>query len=611
MNKGPMISADWIHRFLHRALCGPCVSQGDTVEAQEEVRVSAEDTEPTSADGLHAKVAQERPLQLDSEEKASSIRKEFDFVQVSSIRSSAESLVTHEQSEMTPLSTYSVQSDTEVVKTTVEEVYDYYNPSLMEVSERDVYDAVLSTNRRRVSVGKSTYFARQNSPSSEDELSQTLSLEEQGNDGFSKVVVTHWGVLVAKALWCRTSAQGQENQRSKLGLVAMTHQSSIGNVGKQRAKSAAARAVLLATRRAKLVVNQLGELVKRVGSETTDIFDHKWKEDALSFLFSADSVDTLMILAKGVGKLLAEQPTLVEAELPCKVFGDIHGQLRDLLLLFHAFGMPGKDPKQHFVFNGDFVDRGEHQLEVIGVLFALKMAMPKNVWLVRGNHEEKQMNRRYGFSDHCEERVGEELGQKMFSLMQNAFDLLPLACRIDGRLLVVHGGIGDGRWTLEDVLNVKRPLSSDAIYASENKWIFNILWSDPIEEDDVTRNSSAVFGVHGSPRASTALQFGWNVTKTFCALNGLDLVIRSHQCKMEGHGFDVMHEDMLIRVFSARDYEDYGNDCSIMNIASSVPGGAPTIRAQVLSSLTKNKRQRRRSSKKTEPLKIEAAGGAS
>jgi len=398
-------------------------------------------------------------------------------------------------------------------------------------------------------------------------------------------------VMVAKALWCRMSAQGQEKQRSKFGLTAVTHQSSI-----RGHQTSARRAVILATRRAKLVVNQLCELVKRVGSQTTDVFDHKWKEDVLSFLFSADSVDTLMILANGAGKLLAEQPTLVEAKLPCKVFGDIHGQLRDLLLLFHAFGMPGTDPGQHFVFNGDFVDRGKHQLEVIGVLFALKMTMPQNVWLVRGNHEERQMNRRYGFSDHCEERVGRDYGRKIFSLMQKAFDLLPLACLIDGRLLVVHGGIGDGKWTLRDVLNVTRPLSSDAIYAGDNKWIFNILWSDPIEDDAVTRNDSAVFGVHGSPRASTAVQFGWNVTKTFCALNGLDLVIRSHQCKVEGHGFDVMHENMLVRIFSARDYDDYGNDCAVLNIASSAPEGVPAIRPQVLCSLTKTREQRHRSS---------------
>ena len=47
--------------------------------------------------------------------------------------------------------------------------------------------------------------------------------------------------------------------------------------------------------------------------------------------------------------------------------GDIHGQLRDLLLFFHAFGLPTKSGPR-FVFNGDFVDRGAHQLEAPSLL---------------------------------------------------------------------------------------------------------------------------------------------------------------------------------------------------------------------------------------------------
>jgi hypothetical protein len=101
--------------------------------------------------------------------------------------------------------------------------------------------------------------------------------------------------------------------------------------------------------------------------------------------------------------------------------------------------------------------------------------------------------------------------------------------------------------------------------------VWNILWSDPIE-DDQQADQRGVFGVHPSPRSSTGLfKFGWNVTKTFCAANGLGLIIRSHQSKEGSLGFSLMHDRMLIRVFSARDYEEHGNDGAVILVSELHP----------------------------------------
>ena len=59
----------------------------------------------------------------------------------------------------------------------------------------------------------------------------------------------------------------------------------------------------------------------------------------------------------------------VSIPAPARLFGDIHGQLKELLRLFHAFGIPthrkGDVHMTNYVFIGDFVDRGPHSLEVL------------------------------------------------------------------------------------------------------------------------------------------------------------------------------------------------------------------------------------------------------
>lgn len=53
------------------------------------------------------------------------------------------------------------------------------------------------------------------------------------------------------------------------------------------------------------------------------------------------------------------------------VVGDIHGQLQDLFSIFTINGLPC--PQNHYIFNGDFVDRGPCGAEVLLTLCAFKV----------------------------------------------------------------------------------------------------------------------------------------------------------------------------------------------------------------------------------------------
>ena len=80
--------------------------------------------------------------------------------------------------------------------------------------------------------------------------------------------------------------------------------------------------------------------------------------------------ESIVSLAAAVKRVVAAQPTLVHVHPPAKVFGDVHGQLRDLLLLFREFGAPwnrtGDIELCEYVFNGDWIDRGRHPLSTAG-----------------------------------------------------------------------------------------------------------------------------------------------------------------------------------------------------------------------------------------------------
>jgi serine/threonine-protein phosphatase 5 len=72
------------------------------------------------------------------------------------------------------------------------------------------------------------------------------------------------------------------------------------------------------------------------------------------------------------------------------VVGDTHGQFTDLLTIFRLGGMPS--PSNVYLFNGDYVDRGPQDVEVLLTLYSIALAHPGSVYFNRGNHEQRHMN---------------------------------------------------------------------------------------------------------------------------------------------------------------------------------------------------------------------------
>lgn len=121
---------------------------------------------------------------------------------------------------------------------------------------------------------------------------------------------------------------------------------------------------------------------------------------------------------------------------PVIIVGDIHGQYYDLVKLLEL-GDFAQNPKQKYLFLGDFVDRGTFGVEVVTLLYALKVNYPKRVFFLRGNHECRNMTTHMNFRLE----VLSKFDQETYDLLMDSFDMLPLACIVNNKLLVVHGGI--------------------------------------------------------------------------------------------------------------------------------------------------------------------------
>lgn len=256
-------------------------------------------------------------------------------------------------------------------------------------------------------------------------------------------------------------------------------------------------------------------------------------------------------------EVVSAQPIVVAVESPAKIFGDIHGQYADLMRFFDLWGAPcGPDEaadNYSYVFLGDYVDRGSHSLETICLLMALKVKFPDSVHLLRGNHEDRWINQTFGFFDECEARLGEapDSPDSVFSAVNAFFEFLPLAALVDDRIFCVHGGIGSSLRSVKEIFELQRPLQVvHEVSTPLEKLVVDLLWSDPTDSDaQLGVHPNVVRDPHGS---GNIVKFGPDVVRRFLDENRLALIVRAHECVMDG--FERFAGGALITVFSATDY---------------------------------------------------------
>lgn len=262
------------------------------------------------------------------------------------------------------------------------------------------------------------------------------------------------------------------------------------------------------------------------------------------------SPNTIIQLSKDTSDILKQESNILYINtsiyIPIYVFGDIHGQFQDLIRFLEMTGLP---PKSKLLFLGDYVDRGKNSIEVIALLFALKILYPKYVFLLRGNHECPEVNANYGFLEECNERFSAE-STNVFNNINQCLIKLPLSAVINKKIFCVHGGISPHLNTLNDITKINRniPIPNDGL-------LCDLMWSDP-----KSGNKSWQHNDRG-----VSYTYNEESINKFLKNNNLELMCRAHQAIHTGYKF--FNNNKLLTIFSAPNYCGvYGNKGAVMKI---------------------------------------------
>lgn len=332
----------------------------------------------------------------------------------------------------------------------------------------------------------------------------------------------------------------QQKQQQQQRVVCARQRERIG-----RNASMSSRLVL-----DKLVQNQqhhpsvkYTQVVQRV----LDMFQNPTQH--MEYLNSNAFAQDVLSLCKGVKGLLESEPRVVFLQSPCYVFGDIHGNLEDLHFFSDNIWRLGMSlTAGNFLFLGDYVDRGMNCLETVAYLLAMKQQLPSKVYLLRGNHETRDVN---GWEEHyaersflwqCRNRFGDDLGYRLWEACNAVFDRLPLAAVIDQDIFCVHGGIPRSvrptTTRIQDILTVPRVAGINPPYQHEDDRYQQVasdcIWSDPASEDQERHSVNPNTGFGESLRGGGAICFGSKAVTDFLTQQDFSFIMRAHEAHADG-----------------------------------------------------------------------------
>ncbi|ESL08307.1 protein phosphatase [Trypanosoma rangeli SC58] len=199
---------------------------------------------------------------------------------------------------------------------------------------------------------------------------------------------------------------------------------------------------------------RVGTPVHSAASSVLECIDGAYSSRECTFMpFPQHSKKMLLkhflLLAEHTIFFMLTSPLTIRRRSPILCCGDIHGSFADLKFIADSV-MPFRHwslMTMSVLFLGDYVDRGLHDVEVVLYLLAWQALCPETVIILRGNHEDEDVNgdmKTYGdssFRKKCWDFFGKHDGEMFWKRANDVFATLPLMAIIDDTVFACHGGI--------------------------------------------------------------------------------------------------------------------------------------------------------------------------
>lgn len=213
------------------------------------------------------------------------------------------------------------------------------------------------------------------------------------------------------------------------------------------------------------------------------------------------------------------------------VLGDIHGDanaLEDAFKQLQSDGVVDEHfsivkPGDRFLFLGDYTDRGKNGVGVFNFLSAFLEKNPQQVVLLRGNHEDLEINSGYGFYDEMMSRFG-QIPAGCDSLLNRTYNMLPAAlfCGYQksngttGYILFCHGNVEFGynpakllnseqAYVGESLRELTKKENFDALPETVRGSTYGDLWESAVDKNIRTSDLQFLWGRYNLPTSGTQL----------------------------------------------------------------------------------------------------------